>query len=83
MNPGAPDPLQLRDIHLPADPGWWPPAPGWWLLAAVLVALLAWAVVFGWRRVQVRPHRPRVLAPRAALERDHASLPPSQSLARI
>jgi hypothetical protein len=36
---GLPDPLSaLRDIHLPADPGWWPPAPGWWLLLIVLVA---------------------------------------------
>lgn len=37
---------QLRDIHLPADPLWWPPAPGWWLLlllaALVLAALLWW-----------------------------------------
>ncbi len=32
------DPLAaLRDIHLPENPGWWPPAPGWWLLAALLV----------------------------------------------
>ncbi|MBU0479724.1 MAG: DUF4381 domain-containing protein [Proteobacteria bacterium] len=30
------DPLAgLKDIHLPADIGWWPPAPGWWLLAVV------------------------------------------------
>lgn len=35
---------QLRDIHLPAEPGWWPPAPGWWVLAALvlLAAVLLW-----------------------------------------
>jgi hypothetical protein len=33
--------LQLEDIHLPPEPGFWPPAPGWWLLAALLM-LAAW-----------------------------------------
>lgn len=30
----------LRDIHLPAEPGWWPPAPGWWLLTLIVLAVL-------------------------------------------
>ena len=44
--PSGPD---LRDIHLPPDPTWWPPAPGWWIVAALVVLTLlvgAWQ----WRR---------------------------------
>ena len=36
---------QLRDLHLPADTVWWPPAPGWWLLAALLLV----AITYGCR----------------------------------
>ncbi len=32
--------LELHDIHLPAEPGWFPLAPGWWMLFAVLLVLL-------------------------------------------
>ena len=47
--PNATDPLaDLHDIHLPSDPGWWPPAPGWWLLAIItllaLIGLIYWIV---------------------------------------
>ncbi len=45
---GAPGP-SLRDIHLPAEPSWWPPAPGWWLLA-VLVLVVAVVAIRAWRR---------------------------------
>ncbi len=44
------DPLQqLRDVHLPADPSWWPPAIGWWLTALGLAAALAWLAWRGWQ----------------------------------
>ncbi len=38
------DPLQqLRDVHLPPDPAWWPPAFGWWLLVLLILAGVLWA----------------------------------------
>lgn len=46
------DPLaQLKPLHLPEDPSWWPPAPGWWLLLLVLLALvlLTWRQLRHWR----------------------------------
>lgn len=49
---------QLRDIHLPAAPGWWPPAIGWWLLALILAGALVWMIrglIRRWRRF--RPAR--------------------------
>lgn len=52
---------QLRDIHVPDAPAWWPPAPGWWLLAVSVVALLIWLLWKLWadsrRRRPVRHAR--------------------------
>ncbi len=46
MNPAGNDPLaQLRDVHLPPDPGWWPPAIGWWLAALACLMVIAGAVL--------------------------------------
>ena len=53
------DPLQqLRDVHFPTEPGWWPPAAGWWFLLALLIGGLAYGLfrAFVWYRSR-RPLR--------------------------
>ena len=40
----------LRDIHEPLPPPFWPPAPGWWILAFLVMALIAVAIWLAWRR---------------------------------
>ncbi len=55
---------QLRDIHLPASPAWWPPAWPWWLLAALVLVV----TVFAAQRLAqtLRRRRPRRAAQRLA-----------------
>ena len=48
--------LPLRDIRLPAEPGFWPLAPGWWFLTLVLVVLVIWLVI-KWYKYSVKKRR--------------------------
>ena len=50
------DPLQLplKDIHLPQDPGWWPPAPGWWILLGLVILSAAATYCLFRRRQRLR-----------------------------
>ena len=48
---------RLRDIHLPPDPAFWPPAPGWWVVAAFVIGLSVLLVVAA--RTAARRRRPR------------------------
>ena len=84
------DPLSaLRDIHLPLEPGFWPPAPGLWI--ATLLVLLTGVALALWRRGTARRRRPQreALGALAALrdalaqgERPHRIVADSTSLLR-
>jgi len=55
MNPTFdPAQLPLRDIHLPEQIPWWPPALGWWFLAAALLGIAIPLGAYIWRH---RRHR--------------------------
>ena len=45
----APTGPVLRDLHLPGEPSWFPPAPGWWLLAVLLI-IAAIVLLRYWQR---------------------------------
>jgi len=48
------DPMQLplKDIHLPQEIIWWPPAPGWWVMLGLFIFILATA--YWWHRRRQR-----------------------------
>lgn len=66
----APGPV-LRDIHLPAEPSWWPPAPGWWLLGVLVLLALAGLAWLWRRRHRARQRQRRILGELDRLVRRH------------
>jgi hypothetical protein len=51
----------LRDIHLPPAPSWWPLASGWWMLGALLLVMSIAAAWFWLRRHRLLRERRRLL----------------------
>lgn len=64
--------LPLRDYHLPAPVGWWPPAPGWWALV-VLILVSIGAAAYLWKRWRRPTVRKLALAELNRLEREPIS----------
>lgn len=62
----------LRDIHLPGDPSWWPPAPGWWILATIVLMAMAYAAYRLVRAARRRRWRRAVVGELDAIVRRHA-----------
>jgi len=83
MTPGLQAALQLRDIHVPAAPPFWPPAPGWWVAVALLLAMLSWMTLLGLRRYRIRRERRRLLSALGRLERRLESERTPEALAHI
>ncbi len=63
--------LPLRDIHLPAPVGGWPPAPGWWLLLVGVPALLL-LLVWLWRWLRRKTVKKLALQELEAIARSDA-----------
>jgi hypothetical protein len=69
MNPSVDvSQLPLRDIHLPAPVGWWPPALGWWLLAALVLTAAALYGIHYYRGRHKRAALRAIARVRGALE---------------
>jgi hypothetical protein len=83
MNPVATNTLTLRDIHLPGQPDFWPPAPGWWLAAIMVIALLGWIGMKGLQYFRNRRRRKRILDLLEQLEQSSATRPLPDYLAQL
>jgi hypothetical protein len=72
--------IPLRDIHLPGEIAWWPPAPGWWLL---LLIALGVAGYFALRYAQRFRERAALKALAGVVTSLEQGAEPTQCLARV
>lgn len=69
MDKAAPT-LELRDIHLPTDPGFWPLAVGWWILI-VVIGIMAYFAYKKWTKLKQLKQVNRLLQDELLSIREH------------
>lgn len=62
---------QLKAMHLPQEPGLWPPAPGWWLLGAAILAAILVLIYWSCRRYRNNVYRRAALTELDSLKNRH------------
>jgi hypothetical protein len=72
--------IPLRDIHLPGEVAWWPPAPGWWLLLLIALGVAAHFALRYARQYRERAALKALAQVVASLEQ---GVEPSQCVARL
>lgn len=82
MNPENGQQLPLRDVHLPAEPGFWPLAPGWWILAALLLVVIVALGVWWYRYRQRKKNWQQMRNLLFAIHKNHQSHGDDVRLAR-
>ena len=83
LNNPAEHALQLKDIHLPDSPGFWPLAPGWWILLLVLLVLIVWLTLMLIRKTKQRKHQKSIFNQYMILEKELLDKPNNESIATI
>ena len=74
---------QLRDIHAPLAPGFWPPAIGWWILLLVLVLLLVGGIYRLRKYLQSRRYRKQALRLLKQIEATRNAQAPAQTMQQL
>ena len=46
--------LSLKDIHLPPDVSFWPPAPGWWIMSVLFISSIFFGGLWFYKRYKKR-----------------------------
>ena len=75
--------LQLKDIHLPGSPDFWPLALGWWLILTFILLVLFWTISQLKKRNRIRKHRKVLFRTLDALEDKLRKDANSETLAEV